>query len=141
MKVALGGTFDVLHRGHKELIRAAFSLSKDVIIGLTSDSFAEKMKKRKVNSFARRKKAIEDFLQDSGFHAEMVELNDEWGPVATDPQVRWLVVSEETYPKALKANALREKNKLEPVCFAVIPLVKVSEGKISASTLRKEYLG
>ena len=38
--VALGGTFDIIHVGHIALLEKGFSISKKVIIGLTSDEFA-----------------------------------------------------------------------------------------------------
>ena len=38
--VALGGTFDIIHIGHIALLEKGFSISKKVIIGLTSDDFA-----------------------------------------------------------------------------------------------------
>ena len=44
--VALGGTFEIIHKGHLELLRKAFSISSNVIIGLTSDDFAEKKRKK-----------------------------------------------------------------------------------------------
>jgi len=32
--VAMGGTFDIIHKGHMALLTEAFSISSDVIIGL-----------------------------------------------------------------------------------------------------------
>ena len=42
-KVAVGGTFDQLHRGHKALLEKAFDVGEKVIIGLSSDSFVTRM--------------------------------------------------------------------------------------------------
>lgn len=40
--VATGGTFDIIHKGHIELLKKAFEISSTVIIGLSSDELAEK---------------------------------------------------------------------------------------------------
>ena len=40
--IALGGTFDIIHAGHMALLDKGFSISKKVIIGLTSDKLAER---------------------------------------------------------------------------------------------------
>ena len=40
--IATGGTFDTIHKGHIELLKKTFEISSYVIIGLTSDEFAEK---------------------------------------------------------------------------------------------------
>lgn len=52
-KVIIGGTFEMLHKGHEALLKKAFSLGKTTI-GLTSDIMAKKIKKRKVQGFKNR---------------------------------------------------------------------------------------
>ena len=50
--VAMGGTFDILHVGHVELLKKSFEIGKFVIIGISSDDLVkEKLKKRINNSF------------------------------------------------------------------------------------------
>ncbi len=54
--VAMGGTFDILHVGHVELLKKSFEIGKFVIIGISSDDLVkEKLKKRINNSFEVRK--------------------------------------------------------------------------------------
>ena len=40
-KIAVGGTFDRFHEGHLKLLSKAFQLSELVLIGVTSDEFAQ----------------------------------------------------------------------------------------------------
>ena len=44
--VAMGGTFDIVHKGHMALLSKAFSISSNVIIGLVSDELAAKKGKK-----------------------------------------------------------------------------------------------
>ena len=42
--VAIGGTFDRLHKGHERFISQAFKAGREALIGLTSDRYVEKSK-------------------------------------------------------------------------------------------------
>ena len=56
-KLALGGTFDILHKGHQKTLDQAFKLSEKVMIGLASDRLAAKIrKKHQIASYKERKK-------------------------------------------------------------------------------------
>ena len=47
-RVALGGTFEVIHKGHRALFTKAFAMGDEVLIGLTSDHLANTNRSRKV---------------------------------------------------------------------------------------------
>ncbi len=48
---AVGGTFDILHMGHKHLLETTFRISDEVIIGVSSDNFVNKLNKTVINNY------------------------------------------------------------------------------------------
>ena len=136
-KVVLGGTFDVLHKGHEALLKKAFSLGK-VTIGLASDKMARKLKKRKVNLFKDRKLVLEKFIRKNfskGFR--IIKIEDKFGPTL-EKDFDYIVVSPETYPKAVLINRKRKRLKREPIKIVKIKFVLGKDRKpISATNLRK----
>ncbi len=104
-KVAVGGTFDELHRGHKALLDKAFEVGERVVVGLTTDSFVAKMgKPHKTDSYIERLEELKAFLKETGLadRAEIVPLNDPYGLTLTGKGIDALVVSKETEKTALK---------------------------------------
>ena len=66
--VALGGTFDFLHKGHRQLLAKAFSKGDKVIIGVTSDELVKKMhKSHPVQPYGTRVRELHHFLQARGW--------------------------------------------------------------------------
>jgi cytidyltransferase-like protein len=98
--VAMGGTFDHLHAGHKILLScAAFLATSKLIVGMTSDSLL--IKKRHVEILEHldeRTKKTREFLQlvKPGLELDLPPLTDIYGPTGWDPNVQALVVSKET---------------------------------------------
>ena len=136
-KVVLGGTFDVLHKGHEALLKKAFSLGR-VTIGLASDKMARKLKKRKVNLFKDRKLVLEKFIRENfskGFR--IIKIEDKFGPTL-EKDFDYIVVSPETYPKAVLINGKRKRLKKKPIKIVKIKFVLGKDRKpISATNLRK----
>jgi pantetheine-phosphate adenylyltransferase len=131
-KVAVGGTFDGLHRGHKVLIDKAFEIGDWVVLGLTTDSLGGK----KTRTFDDRKKTLEDYLAGKSY--EMVELKDPYGPAIIDAELEAIVVSEETEGKAREINKIRLKRGLKPLKIVVIPQILAADGKpISSTRIRR----
>jgi len=110
-KVVIGGTFDVLHKGHEALLRRAFKLG-ETTIGLTSNKMAEIMKKRKVRDFQLRKKRLENFIKKelTGKY-KIIKIEDKFGPTLKE-DFDYIVVSPATYKTAMLIN--RKRSKTEP---------------------------
>jgi cytidyltransferase-like protein len=137
-KVAVGGTFDELHRGHKALLDKAFEIGEKVVIGLSSDEFASKMgKPHKTAPYDERLKELEAFLEQSGLaaKAEIVPLNDPYGLTISGKGIDALVVSKETEKTAEKINEKREKAGLPPLKIVAISMIP-AENNTPISTTR-----
>lgn len=109
-KVAVGGTFEYLHDGHKALIKKAFELANggEVYVGLTSNEMA-RQRNRNVDDCQIRKATLLQYIEDLDLPDKqytVVELTDSYGTTLTD-DFDYIVVSPETLPVALKINELR----------------------------------
>lgn len=136
--VAVGGTFDELHKGHKTLLMTAFNYGENVLIGLCTDEFARKLcKKHEVAPYEERVKELSKFLEEMGVsaRAKIIPLSDPYGLTITSRKIEALVVSRETEPRAREINVLRERNGLPPLKIIVIDMV-LAEDQIPISTTR-----
>jgi len=137
--VATGGTFDLLHRGHLELLRRAFSVSSFVIIGLTSDDLAARRGKTTFHNYIQRFQNLSDLIRENfpGGEFQIRHLDDEFGPAVLEKGVQALVASEETRAQGLVLNGMRRERGLPPVEVVVVPMVMARDGKrISSTRLR-----
>jgi len=137
-KVAVGGTFDELHKGHKALIDKAFEIGEKIVIGLSSDEFASKMgKPHKTAPYNERLKELEAFLEESGLagRSEIVPLNDPYGLTISCRGLEALVVSKETEKTAEKINEKREKAGFPPLKIVTVNMVP-AENSSPISTTR-----
>jgi len=140
-KVAVGGTFDELHRGHKVVLTKALEIGERVLIGLTSDELVQKMGKPHVTAnYAERLKGLYEFLSNLGLEsrAEVVTLDDPYGSSIRDPDIQALVVSEETKPAAIKINERRQQACLLPLEIVVVHMVPSQNcSPISTTRIRR----
>lgn len=138
MDVALGGTFDPIHDGHRALFARAFELG-DVTVGLTSDELAPKTRHvdRYVRSYEERKRDLEAELAsiageyDRDFAVR--ELTEPTG-IATEAGFDVLIVSPETQGGGERVNEIRESKGLPPLQLEVVEHVPAEDGERISST-------
>ena len=141
--VAMGGTFDVIHKGHLTLLSEAFSVSHKVIIGLTSDDMALRKEKKLQNDYGRRLetlvKTLEKNFPNSEF--EIKKLDNDFGPAVLEKEVQALVVSGETSNQGEILNQLRKQKNLPSVDVIVVPMVLAKDGtKISTTRIKNQEI-
>jgi len=140
-KVAVGGTFDELHKGHRSLLVKAFEVGEKVLIGLCTDEFVKKMGKPHVTAtYETRLKELHAFLEKSNLteKAEITPLNDPYGKTLTDKCIEALVVSEETEKIAVKINQKRNEKSLPPLKIITISMVPAENYKPISTTRIRE---
>ena len=132
-----------MHLGHESLLRTAFSLSEEIIIGLTSDGRAKINRSEEyINPYSERFESLNDFVS-SNFkgHYSIVELNDNWGPGVFDESLNAIIVSEETEKVAIELNVNRKLKGLKELEIEVIPLVLANDGRrISSTRIRNKEI-
>jgi pantetheine-phosphate adenylyltransferase len=136
--VAVGGTFDEFHKGHRALLLKAFEVGERVLIGLCSDRLAESFSKPHVTaSYEQRLEELKSFLRDKGLlgRAEIMPLNDPFGVTLSEEYVEALIVSSETEPTAVKINEERKRRGLTSLQIVAIDMIP-SENHKPISTTR-----
>ena len=128
-KVVIGGTFNVLHKGHKAILTTAFMLGKSVYIGLSSDEFANRFRATQTRKYGDRKKKLIEFARNFDKEYEILEINDSYGIATTEPEIDCIVVSEETLLRAEEINAIRFKKGLDKLTIVVVPIMLAGDGK------------
>jgi pantetheine-phosphate adenylyltransferase len=140
--VSVGGTFDVMHKGHWFLLEETFNVGEKAIVGVTTDEFVASMKKNHaVDTYENRLSDVIEYLDEKGYleRAEIVPLYDPYGPTIDSDVIEGIVVSEETEITAEVINKMRVENGKKPLLIFVITMVLAEDGKpISSTRVRKQ---
>ena len=137
MKVCIGGTFDILHRGHKLLINKAFEIAGKfgyVFIGITTGEMINK--KGDGKCFKEREKTVEEYISKKKLsgHYLIKPIYDKYGPSLKE-DFDAIIVSPETRPTAKEINKIRRQNSKKPLQIIQIPFV-LADDNISISSSR-----
>ena len=143
MKVCIGGTFNILHSGHKQLIKKAFEtagINGSVFIGLTSKNLIKN--KKNVKPLKERKKGLEQYLSEEGFLDRTIikPIIDKYGP-SIDEEFDAIVVSPETIKTAEEINYKRRKKEKKVLKIIQISFVLAKDGMpISSSRINNKEI-
>lgn len=143
MKVCIGGTFNILHSGHKLLINKAFETAGtkgSVFIGLTSKELIKN--KKNIKALKERKKVLERYLSERRFldRAIIKPITDKYGP-SIDKEFDAIVVSPETIKTAEEINYKRRQKRKKPLKIIQIPFVSAKDGiPISSSRINNKEI-
>ncbi|AKG91059.1 cytidyltransferase-like domain [Geoglobus ahangari] len=137
-RVAVGGTFEPLHEGHKRLIDKAIELGgRDVTIGVTSDRMA-RQRIRSVLPFVIRAENVKWYVRRKyGFEPYVVEITTPYGKTL-DYDFEYLVVSPETYEMAKRINEKRREMGKKEIKIVRVDFVLADDNEpISATRIKK----
>lgn len=132
-----GGTFDLLHNGHKSFLTELFSKSEKVIIGLTSDSYTANIKGVEAENFKTREKHLINFINSLAVAAqyEIVEINDTYGSLLDRnflPEA--IAATKETQSGAEIVNEKRKELGLNELPILIFEMEKAEDGDPISST-------
>jgi len=143
MRVCIGGTFNILHKGHKLLIGKAFGtagIRGSVFIGITTGENLSG--KKDVKPMIERKTSIERYLSKKGFidRATIGPIEDKYGPSVKE-EFDAIIVSPETVNTAKEINKKRKRLKKKPLKIVQIPFVLAEDNvPISSSRIKKREI-
>jgi pantetheine-phosphate adenylyltransferase len=135
--VALGGTFDVLHAGHRQLISEAFKIGDVVLIGVTSDQLVATLhKKHQVRSYSSRVRDLNRFLKTQRWlsRARVTALREPYGPAARRKKLQALIVSRGTLASGRRLNQLRRRIGLQSLDLHIVDLLRAADGEPISTT-------
>lgn len=141
--VALGGTFDRLHPGHKMLLtQASLCTASRLRVGVTGPLLLKNKKNAEMlQSFDTRRGNAERFLRAlrGDLALDVVELTEKSGGTNAIAEVDAMVVSPETLPSLESINAERRERGFKDMAPILIRFVGGADNtsRISSSKLRE----
>lgn len=133
-----GGTFDLLHKGHKAFLKKVFDSSDRVLLGITSNLYIQSFKKSsKIEDFEIRKQAVEHFLKSINVlgRFQITSIDNAYEPyLETSIDYQVIAVTSQTEKTAADINVKRKENGVPELEIIVIPMELAEDGGVISST-------
>ncbi len=135
--LASGGTFDLLHKGHKSFLDQVVKLADRVIVGVTSDTYVSNFKIDNYEDFKTRERNVFEYLKtlSAPNKIEIVEINNIYGPVLSkDFKAGAIAVTPQTNRTAIGINEKRIELGLPKLSIEIIEMDSAEDGGVISST-------
>lgn len=134
--VALGGTFDRLHDGHKHFLTTAYNQADSLLVGVTTASMnTGKSYAHLIEAYDIRVENLETFLQTFNKPFRIAPLTDIYGETLTNVEIDALAVTTLTQSGAAQVNDKRESLGLKPLPIIEASMLINTHGEYLSSSL------
>jgi pantetheine-phosphate adenylyltransferase len=137
-KVAVGGTWDRLHRGHQIILKKAFEIGESIYIGVVASDELLKQKELReiIEPYEKRVQNLNEYLRkiNPKKKFEIVPLYDKYGTTINDSELEALVVSKLTLEGGKEINEIRRKRGLKELDLIVIDMILAEDSGLLCST-------
>ncbi len=135
--IVSGGTFDLLHKGHKSFLEKVAQLGDKVIIGVTSDSYVSRFKNNNFEDYRTRERNVFNFLKTlkASNKLEIIEIDDIYGPLLDKNfKVSAVAVTPQTNRTVIGINEERKAIGIPEIAVEVIEMDRAEDNGLISST-------
>ncbi len=141
--LAVAGTFDHFHKGHRFLLDLALEQGEKVSIGVTNDEMTKgKILTEVVEPHEIRMKNVQTFMQERNAleSVEFFILEDIYGIARSDKTLEAVLVTQATESNAQKINVVRSHAGLQELKIITAPLLEGEQAVITSTAIRMGHM-